>query len=229
MRRSGAFFGILLGVVATLGVSLPDRPSLAQDAPMVLAQNQGGNFFQRLFGRRQFAPPPRRELFPGVERILPQKKAAPQRERRARAQPQPRAVWNDPAAEPGLRVSRLETRVEMVQAYTGMDCGLLDYLCGRDPRGLAVIAFGRGNVPPAIVPALQRVLDAGVIITVSSRCVAGRVSPRYGYEGGGLQLQRMGAVLAGDLSGAKARLLLMVVLGTSRELSQVKARLLESL
>jgi len=146
-----------------------------------------------------------------------------------RRQPQPRAVWRDPAAEPGLRVSRLETRVEMLKAYTGMDGALLDYLCGRDPRGLAVIAFGRGNVPPAIVPALQRALDAGVVVTVSSRCVAGRVSPRYGYDGGGLQLQRMGAILAGDLSGAKARLLLMVVLGTLREPGQAKARLLESL
>jgi L-asparaginase len=130
-----------------------------------------------------------------------------------RRHPMPRATWCDPHAEPGLRVSRLETRVEMVQAYTGMECGPIDYACSRGPRGLAVVAFGRGNVPPAILPAIRRALDADVIVTVSSRCVAGRVSPRYGYDGGGLQLQRMGAVLAGDLSGAKARLLQMVVLG----------------
>ena len=35
-----------------------------------------------------------------------------------------------------------------------------------------------------------------------------RVAPRYGYEGGGLHLKQIGAILAGDLSGAKARLLL---------------------
>jgi L-asparaginase len=140
-----------------------------------------------------------------------------------RRRPMPRATWRDPAAEPGLRVARLETRVDMVQAYTGMDCGPIDYAVGRSPRGLSIVAFGRGNVPPAILPALRRALDAGIIVTISSRCVAGRVSPRYGYDGGGLQLQHMGAILAGDLSGAKARLLQMVVLGYAPGATEARA------
>jgi len=59
-------------------------------------------------------------------------------------------------------------------------------------------------------------------VTVSSRCVAGRVSPRYGYEGGGMHLKHAGAVLAGDLSGAKARLLQMVALGGSATTSEAR-------
>lgn len=139
-----------------------------------------------------------------------------------RRQALPRPKWQDPQAEPGLRVARLETRVDLLQAYTGMDDAILDLLASRGPRGLALIAFGRGNVPPSIMPALRRTVDAGVLVTVSSRCVAGRVSPRYGYDGGGLQLRQMGAILAGDLSGAKARLLQMVVLGFTSELSEAK-------
>jgi L-asparaginase len=139
-----------------------------------------------------------------------------------RRQAMPHAAWRDPTAEPGLRVSRLDTRVELVQAFTGMDAGPIDFACSRAPRGLALIAFGRGNVPPAIVPALRRALDAGIIVTVSSRCVGGRVSPRYGYDGGGLQLQSMGAILAGDLPGAKARLLQMVVLGYAPNTTEAK-------
>jgi L-asparaginase len=86
-------------------------------------------------------------------------------------------------------------------------------------RGLALVAFGRGNVPPPIMPALEQAIRSGVLVTVSSRCVAGRVNPRYGYEGGGQHLAKVGALLAGDLSGAKARLLQMVVLGMSRDVS----------
>jgi L-asparaginase len=104
-----------------------------------------------------------------------------------------------------------------------MDCGPIDCACSRGPHGLALIAFGRGNVPPAILPALRRALDAGMVVTVSSRCIAGRVSPRYGYDGGGLQLQRMGAILAGDLSGAKARLLQMVVLAFAPDPKEARA------
>lgn len=134
-----------------------------------------------------------------------------------------RAAWHDPHAEPGLRVARLETRVDLIQTYTGMDDSVIDHVCGRGGRGLAVVAFGRGNVPPAIMPAIGRAIGAGLVVTISSRCVAGRVSPRYGYEGGGLQLRQMGAVLAGDLSGAKARLLQMVVLGFTSDAEEARA------
>jgi L-asparaginase len=114
--------------------------------------------------------------------------------------------WRSEGAEPGLRVARLDTRVALVQAYTGMEPDVVDWVCGRGPRGLAVIGFGRGNVPPAIVPAIRRAVEADILVTISSRSIAGRVSPRYSYDGGGRQLQQLGAVLAGDLSGAKARL-----------------------
>jgi L-asparaginase len=128
--------------------------------------------------------------------------------------PLPRLAWADREAEPGLRVRRLETNVALVQAFTGMTDRLVR-AAAEGMRGLALIAFGRGNVPPAIIPAIADIAKAGTIVTVSSRCVAGRVSPRYGYEGGGLDLARAGAILAGDLSGAKARLLQMVALGGS--------------
>jgi L-asparaginase len=139
-----------------------------------------------------------------------------------RRQPQPRPAWRDPAAEPGLRVARLETQVALVQAYTGMEADSINDACARGPKGLAVIAFGRGNVPPAIVPGLRAAIDRGILVTISSRCIAGRVSPRYGYDGGGLQLQKAGAVLAGDLSGAKTRLLQMVVLGFAADVGHAR-------
>jgi len=125
----------------------------------------------------------------------------------------PHPSWRDSDAEPGLRVAQLNTRVELLQAYTGMPLRLVECAIGDGARGLAVAAFGRGNVPPAIVPALRAAVDAGVIVTVSSRCIAGRVSARYGYEGGGLHLTKSGAILAGDLPAAQARLLQMVALG----------------
>ena len=146
-----------------------------------------------------------------------------------RRQPQPRLTWSDPAAEPGMRVARLETHVSLVQAYTGMEADIINDVCARHPKGLAVIAFGRGNVPPTIVPAIRKAVEAGILVTVSSRCVAGRVAPRYGYDGGGLQLQKAGAVLAGDLSGAKARLLQMVTLSFASDVNKARRLITESL
>ena len=126
-----------------------------------------------------------------------------------------RPAWRDAGAELGLRARRIDTRVELVQTFTGMSPRIVRAAIGDDTRGLALVAFGRGNVPPSIMPAITELIGQGLLVTVSSRCVAGRVSARYGYEGAGLQLARAGAMLAGDLSGAKARLLMMAALGAT--------------
>ncbi len=136
--------------------------------------------------------------------------------RRTMARPQ----WQDPEAEPGMRVQRLDTRVALIQAYTGMDDFLIRALIGHDTRGLAIVAFGRGNVPPAIVPVIADAVASGMLVTVSSRSMAGRVEARYGYDGGGLQLKNAGAVLAGDLSASQARLLQMVALGLDADVAR---------
>jgi L-asparaginase len=136
--------------------------------------------------------------------------------------PLARPLWRDPQAEPGLRVQRIELRVELVQVYTGMTDRPFRCLVDETTRGLAVVAFGRGNIPPAIVPALRAAVDAGVFVSVSSRAVSGRVKARYGYEGGGFGLEQIGAVLAGDLPGASARLLQMVALGYGRDLAHAR-------
>lgn len=137
-------------------------------------------------------------------------------------EPLARPGWQQDGAEPGLRVKQLDVRVELLQAFTGMTDRLVRHASNDDARGLALIAFGRGNVPPAIVPALQDAVSSGLIVTISSRCVAGRVRARYGYAGGGQHLARIGCLLAGELSGAKARLLQMVALGGSKSTEEAK-------
>jgi L-asparaginase len=131
-----------------------------------------------------------------------------------------RMTWRDPRADAGLRVSRLETRVSLLQAYTGIERSIADAHFAGDIQGVAMVAFGRGNVPPILVPLVREAVTRNVLITVSSRCLSGRVSPRYGYDGGGLDLSRAGAKLVGDLPGAKARLLQMVALGGTQSVEE---------
>ena len=133
-----------------------------------------------------------------------------------------RPSWRGSDAEPGLRVPRLDTRVSLLQTFTGMDDSLVRCVTAAPTRGLSLVAYGRGNVPPVIMPALETAIAGGLLVTVSSRCVAGRVSARYGYEGGGLHLRRIGAILASDLTAAKARLLQMVALGAAKDAAEAR-------
>jgi len=86
-----------------------------------------------------------------------------------------------------------------------------------------VAAMGRGNVPPAMVPAIARFIEEGKPVVVSSRALRGRVGQTYAYEGGGRRLHAMGAILAGGRRAQQARLELLLALGAGMDAAQIRA------
>jgi L-asparaginase len=123
-----------------------------------------------------------------------------------------------------LRVSvdRLEPAVVIVPAAVGCDDGLLRHAMASQARGIVIEALGQGNVPPAMMPAVREAGDGGVPVVVASRCHRGQTAPQYGYEGGGRTLLEAGAIFSGGLSAAKARILLMVLLGSGWSTSRIR-------
>ena len=104
----------------------------------------------------------------------------------------------------------------------GVDDALLRASIARGARGLVLEATGCGNVPPPTIPGIQAALAARLPVVLVSRCAEGRVSPAYGYEGGGLMLRAMGVIFGKDLPGPKARIKLMVALGISADPAAVR-------
>lgn len=114
----------------------------------------------------------------------------------------------DPAFEP---------RVDLFTMYAGADSRFLDYARDQGARGFVLAGTGRGNVPPAVVPGIQRALDAGLPVAIASRCAHGRILDTYAYPGSGHDLRRRGVLLAGTLPPAKARIRLMLALGRTQD------------
>ncbi|HET7292129.1 MAG TPA: asparaginase [Vicinamibacteria bacterium] len=108
---------------------------------------------------------------------------------------------------------RLVSEVDLHTMAAGVDDALIRASLARGARGLVLEATGCGNVPPSILPGLRAALAARLPVVLVSRCAEGRVSPAYGYEGGGRMLEELGVILGGDLPGPKARIKLMVALG----------------
>ena len=127
-----------------------------------------------------------------------------------------------------LRPSYLETEVELVRVYAGMDSSLLIWSLERGNRGLVIEAMGQGNVPPTLLPGIQAWLAAGKPVVLVSRCPEGRALDTYAYEGGGKQLRRMGVIFGEDLTGQKARIKLMLALGVTDDVGEIR-RLFEYL
>ena len=113
------------------------------------------------------------------------------------------------------------TPVDIVGVWAGADSRLID-ASRRDARGVVVAAMGRGNVPPAMVPGIQRFLDDGKPVVIASRALRGRVGITYGYPGGGKRLHEMGAIFAGSRRAQQARIDLMLALGFGLEVNEIR-------
>lgn len=105
-----------------------------------------------------------------------------------------------------------DANIPLVKAVAGMDPRWLQFLLDDQIEGVVIEAFGLGNLPPAIVPVLQTLVDKGTPIVLVSRCFNGQVQDVYDYEGGGKKLKQMGLIFSNGLNGQKARLKLMVTL-----------------
>ncbi|MDX2150331.1 MAG: asparaginase [Bryobacteraceae bacterium] len=112
-----------------------------------------------------------------------------------------------------VRGGGFEPRVDLFTMYSGFDPRLIDYAVESGARGLVIEGTGRGNVPPFVLPAIEKAVAAGVAVVIATRCWHGRVLDTYSYRGAGRDLRRAGCVFAGSLPGPKARVLLMLALG----------------
>lgn len=121
-----------------------------------------------------------------------------------------------------IRTERLETRVDMFKMYAGFDARLIDYAIDTGAQGLVIEAMGRGNIPPSAFTAVRRALQKPLPVVICSRSIRGRVLDTYGYEGAGKQSRQLGAIFGGSLSGQKARIKLILALGMTRSIEEIR-------
>jgi len=110
--------------------------------------------------------------------------------------------------------------VALVRLGIGMNGTEFEQITDGYP-GVVIEAFGRGNAHRSITPEVNRLVDAGIPVMITSRCARGEVLPYYG-NGGGKDLVRAGAWFAGDLSGEKARILLGTMLSSGKSWGDMK-------
>jgi L-asparaginase len=112
-------------------------------------------------------------------------------------------VWTD----------KINTNVDLIKATAGMDDRYIKSSIANKAAGIVIEAFGKGNLPPDLLPAIKKAINKNIVVVIVSRGHTGRVLPEYGYTGGCKSLVECGAVLGGDLRGHNARIKLMFLLG----------------
>ncbi|MGH7635616.1 MAG: asparaginase domain-containing protein, partial [Gemmatimonadaceae bacterium] len=112
--------------------------------------------------------------------------------------------------------------VDIVYSWAGADSRLLD-ASRETARGVVLAAMGRGNVPPAMVPGVERWVGEGKPVVIASRVQRGRVGLTYGYPGGARRLHDVGAILARGRRPQQARIDLMLALGLDMGAAELHA------
>lgn len=119
-------------------------------------------------------------------------------------------------------VDSITKTATLIKAYAGADSDMINVFIDAKVDGIVIEALGRGNVPPTMIPGIERALDENIPIIIVSRCPTGRVLDSYGYTGGGKYLTDLGCILAPSLNGQKARILLQLLLEKTNDFQEIK-------
>ncbi len=113
-------------------------------------------------------------------------------------------------------------RVEILLSYAGAD-GLLvrSALASGTIDGLVIAGTGLGSVSSSMFDAIKDAREHTPVV-ISTRVPTGRVFPLSASKGSALTLQRIGCVLADNLTPQKARILLMLSLTKTRDVEALQ-------
>jgi L-asparaginase len=124
-----------------------------------------------------------------------------------------------------VATDRAADGVQIVIAHVAMDGAQLDAAAANGAPGIVVEATGAGNTSASLLDAAVRAMERGSAITLVTRAAAGAAGVGYAFPGGGATWVRAGAMLAGHLTGPKARIALALGLGAGLDREALAALL----
>lgn len=134
-----------------------------------------------------------------------------------------RVVYNRlPRKLETLETDQINSNVDLIKVYAGMDQKFFRFSADSGAEGLVIEAMGVGNVPPPVFDGIKYVVEKKIPVVLVSRCPAGETLDIYGYPGAGKWLKKEGVIFADYLNGQKARIKLMICLGITRDISQIR-------
>ncbi|MBF4693831.1 asparaginase [Fusibacter ferrireducens] len=122
-----------------------------------------------------------------------------------------------------IETDQIETSIELIKTCVGSDSNYMKFAIDHGAKGFVIEAMGRGNVPPEMISGIELAISKNIPVVIVSRCPSGRVLDSYGYLGGGKNLRDLGAIFGGNLNGQKARIKLMLALGKTKDLNEIKS------
>ncbi|HID90976.1 TPA: Glu-tRNA(Gln) amidotransferase GatDE subunit D, partial [Candidatus Bathyarchaeota archaeon] len=120
--------------------------------------------------------------------------------------------------------AKFDERVAIVKFYPGFNPEIIDWYRQGGYRGLVLEGTGLGHVSRYCFPFIERAIDEGVIVVMTSQCIWGRVNMNV-YETG-RDLLSLGVIPLADMLSETALVKLMWALGQAKGPEEAKRLLL---
>ncbi len=117
---------------------------------------------------------------------------------------------------------KIDSNVDLIKVYAGMNEKFFKLSADSGVHGVVVEAMGVGNVPPPAFGGIKYIVEKNIPVVLVSRCPAGETLDIYGYPGAGKWLKKMGVIFSDYLNGQKARIKMMICLGKTTGLNELR-------
>lgn len=121
-----------------------------------------------------------------------------------------------------IETDKINSNVHLIKVYAGMEGKYFMHAADEGIEGLVIEAMGVGNVPPTAFEGIKYVLQKKIPVVLTSRCPSGETLDTYGYPGAGKWLKKEGVIFTDYLNGQKARIKLMLCLGKTNDINELR-------
>lgn len=107
--------------------------------------------------------------------------------------------------------------VEIIKCSLGSNGKLIEYAAEIGAKGIVLEGFGRGQVHPEVADGVQKAIEKGATVVITTSTPEGNVKMVYDTPGTAYDLHQKGAILGRDYDSKKARIKLAVMLAAGVE------------
>jgi L-asparaginase len=111
-------------------------------------------------------------------------------------------------------------QVDIIKCYIGADGKFIKAARDSGVKGIVLEGVGRGQVSPLMMEEIEKSIESGIKLVITTSAEEGAVYTTYDYKGSAYELFLKGVILGSDNDSKKARIKLAVALASG--LDQIK-------
>ncbi|WP_312474358.1 asparaginase [Neobacillus sp.] len=126
-------------------------------------------------------------------------------------------VFQKPIKREHFEINISIPQVEIIKCYIGADGKFIKAAREAGVGGIVLEGVGRGQVAPKMMEEIDKAINAGIKLVVTTSAEEGSVYTTYDYEGSAYDLYNKGVILGSDNDSKKARIKLAVAIASGLE------------